>query len=113
MRYVLAVALILPLLAQQAEEKKPEPPAAAAQAEAKPAAQAEAKPAAPAEAKPAAQAEAKPAESPAPTPPVEQSIAGSLDLGYRWRSDVSGSFNTYRSIVNLGEGPKISGWDFS
>ena len=97
MRYVLAVALILPLLAQQAEEKKPEPPAAAAQAEAKP----------------AAQAEAKPAESPAPTPPVEQSIAGSLDLGYRWRSDVSGSFNTYRSIVNLGEGPKISGWDFS
>ena len=87
MRYALAVAIALPLLAQQAEEKKAEAPAA--------------------------QAEAKPAESPAPAPPVEQNISGSIDFGYRWRSDVSGNFNSYRSVVNLGEGPKLFGWDFS
>ena len=41
--------------------------------------------AAPADAKPAAAADAKPAESPAPTPPIEQNITGSIDFGYRWR----------------------------
>lgn len=33
--------------------------------------------------------------------------SGSLDLGYRWLSDLAGNNLTYRSIINLGEGPKL------
>ncbi len=51
------------------------------------------------------------AQSPVPT--SESWLTGSLDLGYRWRTDVAGSFNTYRSIVNLGSGPKLLGADFT
>lgn len=53
---------------------------------------------------------AKPAESPVPS--TESWITGSVDLGYRWRTDVAGSRDTYRSIVNLGAGPKLLGADF-
>ena len=60
---------------------------------------------------PAAKAETKSDASPVP---VEESwLTGSIDLGYRWRSDVGGSFDTYRSIVNLGSGPKLLGADFT
>jgi hypothetical protein len=99
MRTLLLLLLALRLVAQQPEEKKAE--AAAPQGDAK------------AEARPEAAADAKPAESPAPAPPVEQNITGSIDFGYRFRSDVRGNFESYRSIVNLGEGPKLSGWDFN
>ena len=34
-------------------------------------------------------------------------------MGYRWRTDVGGSLDTYRSIVNLGSGPKLLGADFT
>jgi hypothetical protein len=51
------------------------------------------------------------AESPAPV--VEQAFTGSAEFGYRWLSDVGGSFDSYRSIVNLGEGPKLFGLDFT
>jgi len=51
------------------------------------------------------------AESPAP--PSEDWFTGSVDLGYRWLTDIRGSMPTYRSIVNLGEGPKLFGVDFS
>ena len=44
---------------------------------------------------------------------MEQNITGSIDFGYRWVRDVRGNFDTYRSVVNLGEGPKLFGWDFS
>jgi hypothetical protein len=90
----------------------------------------------PAETKPAA--DAKPADAPAGPPadaakPVEATVAapadaaapaaspvptgvewftGFLDVGYRWRTDVGGSFETYRSIVNLGSGPKLLGTEF-
>jgi hypothetical protein len=51
------------------------------------------------------------AESPAP---VEESrFTGWVELGYRWRTDVAGSFDTYRSIVNLGSGPKLFAAEFS
>ena len=33
-------------------------------------------------------------------------------LGYTWRTDVGGSLDTYRSIVNLGSGPKLLGTEF-
>jgi len=42
-----------------------------------------------------------------PKPVEEKKLSGSLDVGYRWNSDVGGDFNTYRSVVNLGEGPKL------
>ena len=59
---------------------------------------------------------AKPAgtnEAASPVPSSEMWLAGSIDLGYRWRTDVAGSFDTYRSIVNLGSGPKLLGTEFT
>lgn len=48
-----------------------------------------------------------------PAPSAEPWLSGSIDLGYRWRSDVGGSFNAYRSIINLGSGPKLLAADFT
>src|SRR5438552_3125217 len=48
-----------------------------------------------------------------PVPSTESWLTGSIDLGYRWRTDVAGSFDTYRGIVNLGSGPKLLGADFT
>ncbi len=48
-----------------------------------------------------------------PVPTTEPVVTGSIDLGYRWRTDVAGSFDTYRSIINLGEGPKLLGTEFT
>jgi hypothetical protein len=90
MRALLVVFLSLPMLAQQAAPK-PEEKAAPAEAQA-------AKPEAPAE---------------SPVPAEEAAVSGSLDFGYRWRSNVGGSFDTYRSVVNLGEGPKLTALDFT
>ncbi len=36
-----------------------------------------------------------------------------VELGYRWRSDVSGNTDVYRSMVNLGSGPKLLRSNFS
>jgi len=43
----------------------------------------------------------------------EPGLTGSVDLGYRWRTGVGGSLDTYRSVVNLGGGPKLFGLDLS
>ena len=51
--------------------------------------------------------------TPSPVPSAESWLTGSIDVGYRWRTDVGGSFDTYRSIVNLGSGPKLLGADFT
>ncbi len=48
-----------------------------------------------------------------PKPTSEPWITGSIDLGYRWLANASGSFETYRSVVNLGSGPKLFGADFA
>ncbi|MDX1978676.1 MAG: hypothetical protein SFV51_00305 [Bryobacteraceae bacterium] len=63
----------------------------------------------PAQEKPA---EAKPAEA-GPTQPkaVEQPVRGEFEIGVRFNSDVRGDLNTYRSIVNLGEGVRLLRWD--
>jgi hypothetical protein len=55
------------------------------------------------------------AQPPAPTPVPDtvQWLTGSIDLGYRWNTGVSGSLETYRSVVNLGSGPKFFGADFT
>jgi hypothetical protein len=59
----------------------------------------------------AAATPAAPAESPAPS--SDQWLTGSVDVGYRWLTNVGGSFQTYRSVVDLGDGPKLFGTDFT
>jgi hypothetical protein len=58
----------------------------------------------------AAKTEAQAAASPAPS--GEQWITGSVDFGYRWVTN-GGNFPEYRSVVNLGEGPKLLGVDLT
>jgi hypothetical protein len=102
MRILLILALVWPL---------------AAQAPAKPDAQTPAK----AEVKLPAKAEAQPPDKPGakPTEPApavvaaEEWFSGSINVGYRWRTDVAGSFNTYRSVVDLGSGPKLLDAEFT
>jgi hypothetical protein len=48
-----------------------------------------------------------------PVPSTEPVITGWIDLGYRWDTGVAGSLATYRSIINLGSGPKLLGTDFT
>lgn len=59
-----------------------------------------------------AQDAAPAAPAPAPVPEPIEWLTGSLDLGYRWRTGVGGSFATYRSVVDLGSGPKLLGTEF-
>ena len=54
-----------------------------------------------------------PAAVASPVPAAEDWFSGYIDVGYTWRSDVGGSFDAYRSIVNLGSGPKLIGADFT
>jgi len=53
------------------------------------------------------------APAPSPAPSGEEWLTGSIDLGYRWMTGVSGSFPEYRSVVNLGEGLILNGLDFT
>ncbi len=47
----------------------------------------------------------------AAAPATEPFISGNLDVGYRWISGVGGDLNTYRSVVNLGQGPRLFNLD--
>ncbi|PWU12136.1 MAG: hypothetical protein C5B51_01265 [Terriglobia bacterium] len=70
--------------------------------------------AAPAFAQEPATPPAAPAEkTESPAPPTEQWLTGSVDFGYRWLTDIRGSLASYRSVINLGEGPKLFGLDFT
>lgn len=60
---------------------------------------------------PAAPAAASDAASPVPS--TEPALTGWVDLGYRWQTGIGGSVDTYRSIINLGSGPKFLGTDFT
>src|SRR5580693_1788606 len=53
------------------------------------------------------------AASASPVPSTEPEITGWIDFGYRWRSSLNGSLETYRSVVDLGAGPKLFGADFT
>jgi len=55
------------------------------------------------------------AETPpaSPVPSGELAVTGSIDVGYRWQTGVGGSMDTYRSLVNLGSGPKLLGSEFT
>jgi hypothetical protein len=65
------------------------------------------------QAKPAAEAAPAKVEENSPVPAGEQWFTGSFDFGFRWVTDIRGSVPTYRSVVNLGEGPKLTGLDFT
>ena len=99
MKLLIGFAIVLPLMAQDAP-----PPAAPAPAPAPVEATAAATPAA----APAAEAAA-----PSPVPSAETWFSGTFDVGERWLSGVGGSLDTYRSVVNLGSGPKLIGADFT
>ena len=51
------------------------------------------------------------AAAPAATPDKESWIQGNIDVGARYVSHVDGSWNTYRSIVNLNDGLRIASAD--
>ncbi|HVW87634.1 MAG TPA: MtrB/PioB family outer membrane beta-barrel protein [Bryobacteraceae bacterium] len=58
-------------------------------------------------------AQQAPAPAPSPAPSSESWLTGDLEIGNRWLFGPGGSFPTYRSIVNLGAGPKLIGTDIS
>lgn len=95
MRILLILSMMLPLAAQTPPADPPKAPAAAQTAEVQT----------------AAPAAAAPAASPVPTD--EPNFSGWIEFGYRFTSGVNGSLETYRSIVNLGSGPKLFGADFT
>jgi hypothetical protein len=96
MRLILVFLLMLPVFAQQSDPPaKPDEKAAQAPA--------------------AAAAETPKADdkTASPAPSTESWIDGYIDFGYRWVTDVHGNFQQYRSVVNLGEGPKLSAFDIT
>jgi len=107
---VLVLACALPAWPQAA-------PAVAAPAQAAPAPQAAASAAsdkvaaAPAPAPATAPAAAASTAAASPVPSGEPAFTGFVDLGYRWVG-TGGSFNTYRSVVDLGSGVKLLGTEF-
>lgn len=109
MRLFLGLILFLaPLAAQEAAKPAETPQAEAPKAEA-PKAEAPKTEAAKEEAAP-------PAAEPAPPDNAveeERFISGSVDVGYRWITGPKGDFNTYRSVVNLGEGPRVFNFDLA
>jgi len=52
------------------------------------------------------------ASSASPTPSTEPWITGTVDFGFRFTS-VGGDNDVYRSVVNLGQGPRLLGLDFT
>ncbi len=96
MRLIAVFLLMLPSFAQQTpvddKSQKHATPSKSEQAQAAPATEAQAATAAPS---------------------TESWISGYVDVGYRWVTDVGGSYEQYRSVVNLGEGPKLFGFDLT
>ena len=111
MRFLLALLLIVPVLAQTVPST---PPAAPAQDQTPASAtQAPAAPAQPAaEAQPATAATDQ-AAADNPAPAASENFHGSIDFGYRWLSDVHGSMDQYRSVVDLAQGPRLFGLEFT
>jgi hypothetical protein len=48
-----------------------------------------------------------------PVPSTEPVLTGWIDLGYVWNTGVGGSYDTYRSIIDIHSGPKLLGTDFT
>ncbi|HTS49121.1 MAG TPA: hypothetical protein VMH05_14320 [Bryobacteraceae bacterium] len=105
MKTLASLILLIPLWAQDA----PTPADSQSSAAAPAAAQDQSKPAPDAAAQPAP---AAPAPA-APTAATDNWLQGSIQLGYRWIPNIDGSNAAYRSVVNLGEGPKLLDADFT
>ncbi len=105
MRILLVVALFWPLAAQTPPVAPPAAPQTTPPTTA----------AAPAadDGKPKDPAAKDTAAAPSPVPSTEPALTGWIEVGYRFASGVNGSLETYRSIVNLGAGPKLFGADFT
>jgi hypothetical protein len=94
MKWLLPVVIAIPLVAQDVSQTPPAKDAS--------------------QTSPAKDASQTPPSNPAsPVPSTENWVSGWVEVGYRWRTDVAGSFDTYRSIVNLGAGPKLLGTEFT
>ena len=98
MRILLAFLVMVPVWAQA-------PAADPAQTPAPPASETAKAPA------PAAASAQPAAESPVPS--TEPWFTGTLDMGFRWLTGPQGSVATYRSIVDLDQGPRLFGLDFT
>jgi hypothetical protein len=48
-----------------------------------------------------------------PIPSTEPILTGWIDLGYVWNTGVGGSYDTFRSIIDVHSGPKLLGTDFT
>jgi hypothetical protein len=95
---------LLPLVAQEPAKPAPTPPATE---ETQPPQEAQKEEAEKQEA-------AQPAAEQAPaTAASDRLFTGTIDFGYRWRSDVAGNLDAYRTTVNLGEGVKLFNFDLS
>jgi len=123
MRFLLALLLALPVMAQlPASQAKPDEKAPAAaqagdQATAPKATDpkaADQKPAdqKAADQKPADQSGSGAAAAASPAPVADQNLTGSIDFGYRWVTGPGGSVPEYRTVVNLNQGPQLFGGDF-
>lgn len=44
-------------------------------------------------------------------PAVEQPFQVEFEVGARWNQGIKGNLDSYRSIVNLGEGPRLMSWE--
>ncbi|HXB75237.1 MAG TPA: hypothetical protein VNY05_43795 [Candidatus Acidoferrales bacterium] len=106
MRLTLALIVVSGCALAQPPEPQAKPPEPQSKPDEKPSAAA-AKTDTPAAAKTDTQAAASPAPS-----TEEPWINGSFDFGYRWVA-LGGSPQSYRSVVNLGEGPKLIGLEFT
>jgi hypothetical protein len=96
MKILLILAILsIPAAAQQADAPNPTPTPA------------------PAPTSTAAPATASTPAAESPVPSSQEWLTGYIDLGYRWLTGVGGSFDTYRSVVDLGSGPKMLGTDFT
>jgi hypothetical protein len=58
-------------------------------------------------------AQTQPTAETSPVPAEQPVLSGYIDLGYRWETGIYGSNATYRSVVDLGSGPKLLGADFT
>ena len=54
-----------------------------------------------------------PAAAESAVPQSNEWLTGWVETGYRWNTGVGGDLETFRSIVNLGSGPKLLGTDFT
>ena len=105
----LAILFLALAAAALPQEAKPAPAEGKAVTEAKPTA--EASPA-PADTKPETPADETPAAEGTAAAP-ESMIRGSVEVGYRFVGDIGGNQDVYRSVVNLGEGPRLLNLDLS